>query len=104
MAQNKAIETGIESDDRADAEAVNVDPDVWAYADGSEYAMTWAVERIGETTVRIEYHVHEAGLDDVYGPPSEFPVEADKSTAVFARELAEHDPEEAINISREYWK
>jgi hypothetical protein len=95
--------TGTESDERADAEAQDVDPDVWSFADGGEYATTWAVERVDKWTVRAEYHRHEVRLDEVDGPVETFGVERGKTTEQIARELAEADPEEAVQAARDYW-
>lgn len=103
MTPDESIRTGIESDDRADATAQSVDPDVWAFADDGEHATTWAIERVDDTTVRVEIHRHEAGLDDVDGPPLTFNVDADTSTETFARELAESDPEKVVDLARAYW-
>ena len=111
MAQNNAIETGTESDDRADANAVEVSPDVWAFADDGEHATSWAVERVDDTTIRVEYHRHEAGLDDVetagiVAEPvvEEFDVHADKTTEEFAQEVADANPEEAVKLAREHFQ
>lgn len=97
---NTEIETGTESPDIADPQAVEVNPDVWSYADNGEYAMTWGVERVDETTVRVESHRHEAGLDEMHGPVATFDVDPDTPTGDFALELAEADPEEAVRIAR----
>ena len=75
---------------------------MWAFADDGKFATTWAVERLDDTTVAVEVHRHEAGLDDADGV-EEFDVDADKTTERFAQELADADPEEAINITRDYW-
>jgi hypothetical protein len=96
------IAIGTESPTTADPEAVDVTPDVWAYADDGSRATTWAVERVDDTTARVEYHRHEAGLDDVHGPVEMFDIDPDTPTEDFALGLAEADPEEAVKIARRY--
>ena len=98
------IDTGTLLPTHADPEAIDVTPDVWAYADDGNHATTWAVERVDDTTVRVEYHRHEAGLDDAHGPVETFDVDADTPTEDFALGLAEADPEEAVKIARRYWQ
>jgi len=61
-----------------------------------------AVEAVDDTTVRVEYHRHEAGLDDVHGPVETFDVNPDTPTEDFALGLAEADPEEAVKIAQRY--
>lgn len=97
------IETGTESDDRADADAANVSPDVWGYADDGEHATTWAVERVDETTIRVETHRHEAGLDDV-DAIEEFRADAGVSTEEHARRIADADPEQAVRLARKHFE
>lgn len=100
---SEGIDIGTESDERIDAEAQKVNPDVWAYVDDGEYATTWAVERVGFGAVEFETHRHEAGLDDVDGAVERISIVQEQSTEEFARELAEVDPELAIELAREYW-
>lgn len=97
------IETGIETEARIDAEAVDVEPDVWAYADDGEYATTWAIERAVEDAARVEYHRQQDGVDGVDGPVETLPVHPDQHTDDFAREVAEADPEVAIEAARDYF-
>ena len=103
MARTTDIETGTESDERADATAVDVSPDVWAYADDGEHATTWAVERVRDTSVSFEVHRHEAGTDEVDGPVVSVAVPQEETTEHFAQALADADPELAIELAREYW-
>jgi hypothetical protein len=101
---NPEIETGTEfPTDPAAPRAVDVDPDFFGYADDREHATTWAVERVDDTTVHVEVHRHEAGLDEVDGPVEEFDVDPEKPTRQIAREIAEADPEEAVQLAREFW-
>lgn len=97
-----AIKTGIESDHRADATAVDVNPDVWAFADDGEYATTWAVERVNDTAVRVETHRHEAGLDDVDGGLKTFEVGAEQTTEQWAEEFAKSH-KTSVDVARDYW-
>lgn len=97
MAQNDAIKTGVEHDSDADTDA-----DIYAFNDDGEYATLFAITRISDTKVEIEYHRCEAGLIE-HDTTETFPIDADKSTEEFARECAEANPEESIKATRDYW-
>lgn len=106
MARNsQKIKTGTDHPKYADIHPQFVDADMTSYADDGEYAMTWAFERVDDTTILQETHVHDAGLDEVYGgtDPVEFDINPDKSTEQFAREVAEEDPELSIELAKEHW-
>ena len=96
------IETGIEPDERAHGTAEGVRPDVWAVADDGEYATSWAIERLDDTTVQIEIHRHEADLDEVDGMEQRA-IGADEPLHAFARSLADEDPQTAVAAAREFF-
>ena len=100
MAQKTAdVETGIASDNSIPNEA-NVD--VRAYADDGEYATLFDVTRLDDTTVEVAYRRCEAGISE-YDSDEQFNIDADKTTEAFAQELAKADPEEAVNLARDFW-
>jgi hypothetical protein len=98
MAQNNAIETGIETTNDAPATA-----EWFAYADDGEHATVWAVSRASDTEVDVRYFRCEAGLIDEDGPTKTFDVDEDQTTESFAEDLANTDPEEAVRVARDYW-
>lgn len=98
MAENNAIETGTEYDNDADADA-----DVFAFADDGEYATVWAVDRYADGEAHVKVFRCEAGLIGYDDGEAWTIRDSDKSTEEFARELAEEDPEGAVEAAREYW-
>jgi hypothetical protein len=102
MTDKYQIKTGTESPERADATAQEVAPDVWGYADDGEFATRWAVERIDDTTVRVEIHRQQAGLDEV-DVVEEQRIGADVATADWALARANDAPTAAIQTAIEYF-
>jgi hypothetical protein len=98
MAQNNAIETGTETTNDVPATA-----DSFGYADDGEHAAVWAVSRVSETEVDVRCFYCEAGLIEEDGPTETFDIDAHKTTAAFAAEMADADPEAAIEAARDYW-
>ena len=96
------IETGIEPDEHAHGMADGVQPDDWAFADDGEYATSWAIERLDDTTVQIEIHRREADLDEIDGMEQRA-VGADETLHAFARSLADEDPQAAVEAAREFF-
>ncbi len=95
---NEDINTGVEKN----SDVYDEDADIYAYADDGEHATVWAIERQSDTTVRVNYYRCEAGLNEL-DTTATFDVDEDKTTKEWARECAEADPEEAVNIARDYW-
>lgn len=93
-------ETDTEIATGTDYDVEDPEADVRAYADNGEFATTWDVRRVDETTVEVAYYRWEAGL--CYGDGvDEFGIDAEKPTEQFARELTRSDPQEAIRLARE---
>lgn len=98
MTEANEIRTGIEYESDVPTKA-----DVYSFADDGEHATVWAVNRVSDDEVDVLYFRCEAGLIDSDGPIESFEIDPDVSTEEFARELANADPEEAINLARDYW-
>jgi len=92
-----AIQTGIE----ADSDVTPASADVFAYADDGEHATVWEVDRLSDSIIRVNYYRCEAGISDHDGEET-FSVDSDKTTEEFARELANADPELAIESARNW--
>ena len=94
------IETGYETNNTR----INTsDFEVEAYADDGEYATCWMVRRVSDELVEVETVRCESGLRETDGPIDVHDIDADTTVTEFARELANADPEEAVNLAREYW-
>jgi SOS response regulatory protein OraA/RecX len=92
------IETGVETNN---SRIRTTEYDAEAYADDGEHATSWMLKRIDETTVEIEYIRCEAGLRDS-DTTEVFEVDEDKSTVEFAREVANADPQVAVEAARNW--
>jgi len=93
------IQTGVE---RSNTRLTNSDFEVEAYADDGEHATAWMVRRLDDTTVEAKIVRCEAGLRDSDGTEV-FDIPEDKGTVQFAQEMADADPEMAVELARDYW-
>jgi len=94
------IETGYET---GNTRIKTTDWEVEAYADDGEHATAWMVRRADEEFIEVQTVRCEAGLRESDGAIEVHKVDPDKATTEFARELANADPEEAVDLARDYW-
>lgn len=100
MSETTEIETGYEtSNDRIRTTEYEVE----AFADDGEYATCWMVREIDKEHIEVATIRCEAGLRKQDGPVEVFDVPSDKTAVQFAREIAQVDPEEAVELARQYW-
>jgi len=102
MAESQTeIETGVETDNQR---IRTMEHDVEAYVDDGEYATIWYVTRVDETTVEAAVHRSEAGRKELVSNVMDVhDVEPDKATREFAQEMADADPELALELTREHF-
>jgi hypothetical protein len=100
MTATTEIETGVET---ANDRIKTTDWEVEAYADDGEYATCWMLRRVSETEIEQATIRCEAGLRDQVRPIDVFEVDADTTVTEFAREVAQADPELAIELAEDYW-
>lgn len=98
MGEADEIQTGVEQD----SDVTNADADIFAYADDGEHATVWEIDRLSSTIVRVNVYRCEAGLSERESEET-FEINPDKTTKEWARECANADPEEAVNLARDYW-
>jgi len=107
MAESQTeIETGVETDNER---IRTMEHDAEAYADDGEYATVWRLTRMNEATVDgtvvdVTVFRSEAGrreLDRAANTVHE--LEPDQTTREFAQELAEADPELAVELARKFF-
>lgn len=102
--EDNSIKTGTEAPDNSDTIAEDVDADVVAFADDGEFATTWAVERVDDETVAVETHRWEAGLGEVDGEVEYRSINDARTTRSFARQIADHRYEDAVEAARTFWE
>lgn len=102
MRNTTRIQTGVETPERSDTTADSIDPDVCAYARNGEFATTWAVERLNETTVQVEIHRHQGDVDEI-GVFEQRPISADMATADWALARATADPPTAVKAAMAFF-
>jgi len=102
MAESQTeFETGVETDNER---IRTMEHDVEAYVDDGEYATIWYVTRVDETTVEAAVHRSEAGRKErVDNVRDVHDVEPDQTTREFAQEMADADPELALELTREHF-
>jgi len=100
MKENAEIDTGVEV---SNARIATSGWQAEAYADNGEHATCWMLRRIDETTVESATIRCECGLRDSDGPVETYSVDAGTTIRVFGQELADADPELAIELAEEYW-
>ncbi len=102
MARNAKPETGVRNEMEADIPA---NANKYAYADDGEHATVWAIEYApeGEGWYHVKVFRCEAGLAEEDREATQT-MRSDKDIGQFAAELANDDPEAAIEEAREFWE
>ena len=98
MEVNTELKTGIEQT----SDVTTEEADIFAYVDDGEYATVFEIDRLSNTLIRVVYHRCEAGISEIDGEET-FSIDGDKSTEDWALECANANPEESLNITREYF-
>ena len=102
MAESQTkFETGVETDNER---IRTMEHDVEAYVDDGEYATIWYVTRVDDTTVEATVHRSEAGRKELASNVRDVhDVGPDQTTREFAQEMADADPELALELTREHF-
>ena len=100
MSENSSIDTGV---DVSNTRIKTTEWEAEAYADNGEHATCWMLKRADDTIIEVATVRCEAGLRERDGPIDAHDISKDKSIIEFGHELANADPELAIELAEEYW-
>lgn len=98
------VATGTEPPAVHEGVAEDVDPDVWAYARGEEFATEWAVERTDETIVLLETFRRSDERVERDGEPIAFDVDQGQSTAEWAAGYAARNPQGKVEAAQRHFE
>ncbi|MEF8771103.1 hypothetical protein [Halodesulfurarchaeum sp.] len=100
---NSTVDVGIEDPQNKSRTALDVDPDIWAYAKSEDMGTEWAVERTDETIVMVETYRLKGESVECDGEPIAFDVEQGQSTEDWAHHYASRNPEGKVEKARQYF-
>lgn len=101
---NSTVDAGIEEPGNHSRTAFDVDPDIWAFAEGEEYGTEWAVERVDDTIVMVETHRRKGDRVELDGESIAFDVDQGQSTEEWAKHYARRNPEGKVEEARQFFE